>query len=78
VNSIIRISRTKLELLCYIRTEFDPLCIMFDACDDNIIHSVEQKVSRKVIVAYSIYCLFFSDLSQTLNRASLKKDMPVT
>lgn len=47
---MIDIFRTKLELLCYIRTEFDPLCITFDICDDNIIHSVEQKVSRKVIV----------------------------
>ncbi|KYQ50912.1 WD repeat-containing protein C2orf86 like protein [Trachymyrmex zeteki] len=44
---LFRLTGTKLELLCYIRTEFDPLCIMFDACDDNIIHSVEQKVSRK-------------------------------
>jgi len=75
VNPIIRIFRTKLELLCYIRTEFDPLCITFDACDNNIIHSVEQKVSRKVIVALNILFIFFR--SQTLNRASLKKDMPV-
>ncbi|KAL6258893.1 hypothetical protein P5V15_010839 [Pogonomyrmex californicus] len=44
---LFRLTGTKLELLCYIRTEFDPLCIMFDACDDDIIHSVEQKVSRK-------------------------------
>ncbi|KAL6439873.1 hypothetical protein ACFW04_004118 [Cataglyphis niger] len=44
---LFRLTGTKLELLCYIRTEFDPLCIMFDICDDNIIHSVEQKVSRK-------------------------------
>ncbi|EFN89810.1 WD repeat-containing protein LOC51057-like protein [Harpegnathos saltator] len=44
---LFRLTGTKLESLCYIRTEFDPLCITFDACDDNIIHSVEQKVSRK-------------------------------
>lgn len=54
VALIIDIFRTKLELLCYIRTEFDPLCITFDICDDNIIHSVEQKVSRKVIVVCSL------------------------
>lgn len=47
MDLMIHVFRTKLELLCYIRTEFDPLCITFDACDDNIIHSVEQKVSRK-------------------------------
>nr|XP_034181788.1 WD repeat-containing and planar cell polarity effector protein fritz isoform X2 [Osmia lignaria] len=46
----ILIFRAKLELICYIRSEFDPLCIMFDTSNDNIIHSVEQKVSRKVIV----------------------------
>ncbi|KYN02744.1 WD repeat-containing protein C2orf86 like protein [Cyphomyrmex costatus] len=44
---LFRLTGTKLELLCYIRTEFDPLCITFDACNDDIIHSVEQKVSRK-------------------------------
>lgn len=44
---LFRLIGTKLELLCYIHTEFDPLCIMFDTYDDNIIHSVEQKVSRK-------------------------------
>ncbi|XP_020291724.1 WD repeat-containing and planar cell polarity effector protein fritz [Pseudomyrmex gracilis] len=44
---LFRLTGTKLDLLCYIRTEFDPLCITFDAYDDNIIHSVEQKVSRK-------------------------------
>lgn len=42
-----RLIGVKLELICYIRSEFDPLCIMFDVCNDNIIHSVEQKVSRK-------------------------------
>ncbi|XP_031834226.1 WD repeat-containing and planar cell polarity effector protein fritz [Nomia melanderi] len=42
-----RIIGLKLELICYIRSEFDPLCIIFDACHDNVIHSVEQKVSRK-------------------------------
>ncbi|XP_076625575.1 WD repeat-containing and planar cell polarity effector protein fritz isoform X2 [Colletes latitarsis] len=42
-----RLIGVKLELICYIRSEFDPLCIIFDACHDNIIHSVEQKVSRK-------------------------------
>ncbi|XP_078037187.1 WD repeat-containing and planar cell polarity effector protein fritz [Augochlora pura] len=42
-----RLVGLKLELICYIRSEFDPLCIIFDACHDNIIHSVEQKVSRK-------------------------------
>ncbi|XP_066591947.1 WD repeat-containing and planar cell polarity effector protein fritz [Prorops nasuta] len=42
-----RLTGIKLELICYVRTEFDPLCIMFDACHDNVIYSIEQKVSRK-------------------------------
>lgn len=34
---------------------------MFDVCDDNIIHSIEQKVSRKVSVtrARIIYDIFY-------------------
>ncbi|XP_014218415.1 WD repeat-containing and planar cell polarity effector protein fritz [Copidosoma floridanum] len=42
-----RIIGTKLELLCYLKTEFDPLCIIFNSNYDNVIHSLEQKVSRK-------------------------------
>ncbi|XP_015586643.1 WD repeat-containing and planar cell polarity effector protein fritz isoform X2 [Cephus cinctus] len=42
-----RLTGTKLELLCYLRTEFDPLCITFNAYHENVIQSVEQKVSRK-------------------------------
>ncbi|XP_076230946.1 WD repeat-containing and planar cell polarity effector protein fritz isoform X2 [Calliopsis andreniformis] len=42
-----RLIGAKVELICYIHSEFDPLCIIFDAWHDNIIHSVEQKVSRK-------------------------------
>lgn len=41
-------SRTKAELLCYYRTEQDPLCVSFSQVQNNLIHSVEQKVSRKV------------------------------
>ncbi|XP_047371047.1 WD repeat-containing and planar cell polarity effector protein fritz isoform X2 [Vespa velutina] len=42
-----RLTGTKLDLICYVRTEFDPLCIKFDIHHENVIHSVEQKVSRK-------------------------------
>lgn len=39
---------SKLELICYLRTEFDPLSIIFSTNYDNVIHSLEQKVSQKV------------------------------
>ncbi|XP_012271982.1 WD repeat-containing and planar cell polarity effector protein fritz isoform X2 [Orussus abietinus] len=42
-----RLTGVKVELLCYLRTELDPLCIIFDTYHDNVLHSVEQKVSRK-------------------------------
>ena len=38
----------KLELLCYLRTEFDPLSLIFHTNYDNVFHSLEQKISRKV------------------------------
>ncbi|XP_033222813.1 WD repeat-containing and planar cell polarity effector protein fritz [Belonocnema kinseyi] len=44
---IYRLTGTKMELICYLRTEFDPLCITFNTFHENVIHSVEQKVSRK-------------------------------
>ncbi|KDR08346.1 WD repeat-containing and planar cell polarity effector protein fritz [Zootermopsis nevadensis] len=41
------INGTKAELLCFYRTEFDPVCVSFSQVQSNVIHSVEQKVSRK-------------------------------
>lgn len=38
---------TKAELLCYYRTEFDPVCVVFSQVQPNVINSVEQKISRK-------------------------------
>lgn len=46
--------RTKAELLCYYRTEQDPLSVSFSQVQNNLIHSVEQKVSRKVRYENSI------------------------
>ncbi|XP_039284336.1 WD repeat-containing and planar cell polarity effector protein fritz isoform X2 [Nilaparvata lugens] len=37
----------KAELLCYYRTEFDPVCVVFSQVQPNVINSVEQKISRK-------------------------------
>uniref|UniRef100_A0A1B6D3B8 WD repeat-containing and planar cell polarity effector protein fritz n=1 Tax=Clastoptera arizonana TaxID=38151 RepID=A0A1B6D3B8_9HEMI len=44
---VYNVNGTRSELLCYYRTEFDPLCVAFSQVQPNLIHSVEQKVSRK-------------------------------
>ncbi|XP_071454800.1 WD repeat-containing and planar cell polarity effector protein fritz homolog [Hetaerina americana] len=41
------ISGMKAELLCYYRTEFDPICVSFSQVEPGVIHTVEQRVSRK-------------------------------
>ncbi|XP_008470303.1 WD repeat-containing and planar cell polarity effector protein fritz [Diaphorina citri] len=41
------LSSVKMELLCYYKTECDPLCVEFSHVRPNIIHSVEQKISRR-------------------------------
>ncbi|XP_050491279.1 WD repeat-containing and planar cell polarity effector protein fritz isoform X2 [Bombus huntii] len=68
-----RLIGVKLELICYIRSEFDPLCIMFDACNDNIIHSVEQKVSRKgeVTIEWRTYEVSQQDKLQRIAMVSV-------
>ncbi|XP_048505297.1 WD repeat-containing and planar cell polarity effector protein fritz isoform X2 [Athalia rosae] len=52
-----RLIGTKVELICFLRTEFDPLCVTFSTYQENIIHSVEQKVSRKgeVTIEWRVY-----------------------
>lgn len=44
---VYKISRTKLESLCYYWTENDPIHVEFRT-SQNQLHSVEQKISRKV------------------------------
>ncbi|XP_046472035.1 WD repeat-containing and planar cell polarity effector protein fritz isoform X1 [Neodiprion pinetum] len=52
-----RLIGIKIELLCFLRTEFDPLCVTFSTYHENMIHSVEQKVSRKgeVTIEWRVY-----------------------
>lgn len=45
---IYKISRVKLELICYHWTEFDPICVEFSKLNHNQFKSVEQKISKKV------------------------------
>lgn len=44
---VYKISQTKLESLCYYWTENDPINVEFRT-NQNQLHSVEQKISRKV------------------------------
>ncbi|XP_063240270.1 WD repeat-containing and planar cell polarity effector protein fritz [Bacillus rossius redtenbacheri] len=41
------VSGARAELACYYRTEFDPVCVSFSRVQPSVIHSIEQKVSRK-------------------------------
>ncbi|XP_008214857.1 WD repeat-containing and planar cell polarity effector protein fritz isoform X1 [Nasonia vitripennis] len=63
-----RLTGAKLELLCYLRTEFDPLSIIFNTNYDNVIHSLEQKVSRKgeVTVEWRTYEVSQNDKLQRI------------
>lgn len=60
---IYRLTRTKLDLLCYYWTENDPINIEFSRMNQNQLRSVEQKISRKVWKLIIISLLFgiFSD-----------------
>lgn len=44
----VRFFRSKLEILCYHRTEYDLLCITFSSVEANVLYAVEQKISREV------------------------------
>lgn len=61
------VTGTKFELLCYYRTEFDPVSVSFSCIQPNVIHSVEQKVSRKgeVTVESCTYEISKSRLQRT-------------
>lgn len=56
---IYKLNRLKLELLCFYWTENDPLTIVFSKFNENQIHSVEQKISRKgeVTIENCVYLL---------------------
>ncbi|XP_044021196.1 WD repeat-containing and planar cell polarity effector protein fritz isoform X2 [Aphidius gifuensis] len=68
-----RLRGLKFELLCYLRTEFDPLCITFNSKEDNVIHSIEQKVSRKgdVTIEWQTYEVSQQDKLQRIEMVSI-------
>uniref|UniRef100_A0A1B6M0F5 WD repeat-containing and planar cell polarity effector protein fritz n=1 Tax=Graphocephala atropunctata TaxID=36148 RepID=A0A1B6M0F5_9HEMI len=61
------VNGTQTELLCYYRTEHDPLSVAFSQVQHNLIHSVEQKVSRKgeVTVENCVYEINKARLQRT-------------
>lgn len=70
---IYKLSRTRLDLMCWYWTENDPIHVEFSRMNQNQLRSVEQKISRKVC-NFSIshllqfnwifcLCLFISNLS---------------
>lgn len=52
--NVYRISRAKVEPVCYYWTEHDPASIEFSAVNQNRLHSVEQNVSRRGDVTAAI------------------------
>lgn len=63
---VYKLSRTKLELLAYYWTEHDPICVEFSKQQENQLHSIEQKISRKGIVTVES-CLY------QLNRSKIQR-----
>ncbi|XP_063982059.1 WD repeat-containing and planar cell polarity effector protein fritz isoform X2 [Diachasmimorpha longicaudata] len=68
-----RLRGVKFELLCYIKTEFDPLCVIFNSRQENVLHSVEQKVSRKgeVTIEWQTYQVSQQDKLQRIEVVSI-------
>lgn len=54
---IYKLSRLKLESMCYYWTENDPISVEFSRTNQNQLHSVEQKISRKGEVTIEI-CIY--------------------
>ncbi|KAK9507121.1 hypothetical protein O3M35_008929 [Rhynocoris fuscipes] len=44
---IYSVNTTKLDLVCYFRTEFDPIKVFFSQRQPNTIHTIQQKTSSK-------------------------------
>lgn len=70
---IYRLNGLKLDLICYLRTEYDPLCITFSTHHENVIHSVEQKVSRKgeITIEWRTYEVSQQDKLQRITVVSI-------
>lgn len=57
---IYRLSRNKIDLLCYYWTENDPINVEFSKLNQNQLRSIEQKISRKVIIHNNFKVIFYN------------------
>lgn len=67
---IYKINRLKFEPLCFFWTENDPICFEFSKFNENEIHSVEQKISKKGDVTIES-CRYKICNKSKLNRVSV-------
>lgn len=68
---IYSLNRLKFELMCYYWTENDPIAFEFSKLNENEIHSVEQKISRKGEVTVESCTYFISSSKPKLQRTSV-------
>lgn len=68
---IYKLNRLKLEPLCYYWTENDPIGFEFSKFNENEVHSVEQKISRKGDVTIESCTYHISSSKSKLQRTSV-------
>lgn len=68
---IYKLNRLKLEPLCYYWTENDPIGFEFSKFNENEVHSVEQKISRKGDVTIESCTYHISNSKSKLQRTSV-------
>lgn len=68
---IYKLNRLKFEPLCYFWTENDPIDFVFSTFNENEVHSVEQKISRKGEVTVESCTYHISNSKLKLQRTSV-------
>jgi len=68
---IYKLNRLKLDPLCYFWTENDPICFEFSKFNDNEVHSVEQKITKKGDVTIESCTYHISSSKLKLHRTSV-------
>jgi hypothetical protein len=68
---IYKLNRLKFEPLCYYWTENDPIDFVFSKFNENEVHSVEQKISRKGEVTVESCTYHISNSKSKLQRTSV-------
>ncbi|KAL7034656.1 hypothetical protein ACKWTF_008043 [Chironomus riparius] len=68
---IYKLNRLKFDLLCFYWTENDPIAFEFSTFNENEIHSVEQKISRKGEVTVESCTYYISSSKFKMQRTSV-------